>query len=106
MIDKKIKTLNFSTNWNNKLNNKAFTTLRLSNRFCVGDKIEITLKDKKICNVEIIDKACFTLDKINNYISYLDTGYSPDECKNILKKMYKNFDWGMQKIYFYLMVKK
>jgi hypothetical protein len=97
-----MKRIDFSYNWNNKLECKAFTTLRLSDRFNVGDKIEVYLKDKKLGDAAIIDKKLFSLDSINQYVSYLDTGYSVEECQNILKRMYKNIDWKKIKIYFYL----
>lgn len=101
------KIINFSYNWNNKLNCKSFTTLRLSHKYSTGDKVEITLKNKFHCNAEIIDIKRFHLENINNYVAYLDTGYDEIECQNILKKMYKNknIDWDNQNIYFILLKK-
>jgi len=99
--------LNFSYNWNNKLDCKAFTTLRLSDRFSVGDKVQINLKKKEHSKGIIIDKRIIVLDNINNYIAYIDTGYDKEECKEILKKMYKNkdIDWETKPIFFYLIKK-
>jgi hypothetical protein len=55
-------TIKFSHNWNNKLDCHAFTTLRRSNprRYAA----------------------------ISDFITWIDTGYSLDECKGILRKMY------------------
>ena len=38
------------------------------------------------------------LHQINEYIARIDTGYSADECQNIIRTMYKNkrIDWNTQ----------
>jgi len=104
-----MKDLNFSFNWNNKLQNRAFTTLRLSDKYNVGDELTVNLKKEKLEGTYyILDKKVLLLENINKYIAYLDTGYNPSECKLILQRMYKskNVDWSKQKIYFYLIVKE
>lgn len=104
------KELKFSYNWNKKLDCNAFTSLRLSGRFNVGDEVNIKLIGKKA----LIDKGLaickgkkrLTLDAINEYIALLDTGYSSDECKQIIKRMYPKINqWDTQPIYFYLFQK-
>ncbi len=102
-----MKELNFFTNWNQKLDCKAFTTLRLSDRYIVSDKIEIKLKNKPHSYGEIIAKKYFLLKDITEWIAYIDTGYSKTECQDILKKMYKNknINWTTQNIYLYLIRK-
>ena len=99
--------LNFSYNWNNKLDCKVFTTLRLSNRFEINNSIKITLNKKEIGYGKIIGKKSFKLKDINDWVAYIDTGYNAEKCKNILKKMYKNknINWNEQIIYFYLIEK-
>jgi len=99
--------ISFSYNWNKKLDCNAFTTLRLSDKYKINDIVKITCKKSIVFNAKIVDKKVFTLDKINNFIAYLDTGYDMQECKNILMKMYKNknINWETQKIYFYLIKK-
>lgn len=99
-----MQTLDFSYNWNNKLDCKAFTTLRLSGRFGIEDKIEVRLNKKFKCFGGIVDRKCFKLRDITDWIAFIDTGYNKIECQNILKKMYKNknIDWLTQNIYFYL----
>jgi hypothetical protein len=70
--------IKFSTNWNNKLNNKSFSTIRIfnSNKYIVGAKIEF--------------EKGFYLNQLSMPMAYLDTGYSRNETIEILKKMYKN----------------
>jgi len=102
-----MKEIDFSYNWNNKLDCKAFTSLRLSDRFDVGEQVRVTLHHKKKFFAEVVDKRWILLDEINEYIARIDTGYSAEECKDILRKMYKgrNVDWSKQKIYHYLFKK-
>lgn len=98
--------LTFSTDWNNKLQCSYFTTLRLTNHFEVGKKYEIHLKDVQIGFGRIISKKLIYFHQINEYISYLDTGYSPDKCKALLREIHKNrcpkVEWKTQPIFFYL----
>ena len=98
--------LKFSYNWNNKLDCNYFTTLRLSDRFNIGDKVRIFLKQENKGTGIIIDKKAIMLNQINNFIAGIDTGYTVEETKNILKRMYKNVDWECQDIYLYLIKKE
>lgn len=82
--------IDFSFNWNNKLNCKSYTTFRMkSDKYKVGEVYSIYLKNQYLHDAECIDIKYLTLDKVNNYTSYIDTGYSVDEFKNIVKRMYK-----------------
>ena len=96
------KKLNFSYNWNNKLNCKVFTSLRMTNRFDIGDRVEISLKDKPLGVGIVKGKKSFLIDGINDFIAYIDTGYNRDECIKMLKRMNKISDWSKKKIHFYL----
>lgn len=88
-----METINFSYNWNNKLQCHYYTTLRINSpRFRENNMYDIILKGKKIHDGRIIKITLLSLDKINEYIGGLDTGYSAEDCKNILTKMYKNID--------------
>jgi hypothetical protein len=84
------KGFNFSTNWNNKLDNNAFTTLRMSSRIQIGEVVEISLKKEFKYFAECIDRKKIKVNQINEFIAYIDTGYSKEECINIIKRMYKN----------------
>lgn len=83
--------LDFSYNWNNKLECKAFTTFRMANphKYKIGLELEVYLKDKFVAVCKIIDMRVLRLDQVNEFVAYLDTGYSVDEFKNIVRRMYK-----------------
>lgn len=91
-----MQTINFSYNWNKKLDCNAFTTIRLyqPNKYQIGHEYEIRLKEKALFNAVIVDVKKFYLKDLSNFISYLDTGYSKENCTGIIKKMYPkiNFD--------------
>lgn len=98
------ETLEFSYNWNGKLDAETFTSLRLSSRFEIGQKVEIKLKKEIKGPATVIDKLKLeSIYKINNWISHLDTGYPPDECRKVIKAMYPRVEgWEKKPIYLYL----
>jgi glucuronate isomerase len=85
-------TVDFYYNWNNKLDNHAFTTLRFHNpsKYVIENVFRIRLKGKMLGVAELKAVKTITLHQLNPYITYLDTGYDVEQCRNILKKMYKN----------------
>jgi len=97
--------LDFSHNWNNKLGCKYFTTLRLSGRFAIGDRVEVWFKDAFLGVAEVLDKKRLASPaQINEWVAGLDTGYSADETRNILARMYRDVtDWSNQPVYYYLL---
>lgn len=100
-----MQTLSFSYNWNKKLECDFFTTLRLYNpeKYNVGAQLIIEMKaeQKKIATV-IAHKKIMLAD-INEFIAGLDTGYSVEECKNILRRMYPKANWQTQYLSFVLL---
>jgi len=101
------ETLKFSTNWNNKLNCNAFTTLRLrnDNKYYPGAKVNIWLGNTLKGKGTILGVSLYTLDKINEYVARIDTGYSAEECRKIILQMYKNkptINWETQQLAFCL----
>lgn len=95
----------FSYNWNNKLNNKYFTTLRLNDKFKVGETYPTHFKGKPRGIVTVVDKRHLFLADINDWIAYLDTGYSRAECQKILQTMYKSkgVNWSQKQLVLYLL---
>ncbi|GIW67773.1 MAG: hypothetical protein KatS3mg096_641 [Candidatus Parcubacteria bacterium] len=84
-----MQTINFNYNWNNKLNCKSFTTIRpKSSKYKIGEKYKIMLKNQFLYDAVIVDIRTFKLDKVNEFIARIDTGYSKEECVDIMKKMY------------------
>lgn len=83
---------NFSTNWNNKLFTGCYTTLRMSDRYQIGDKGIITLKQQPQHIGEIIAKNPLKLDadrsSFLDVIAFLDTGYCWNDTVKIIMKMY------------------
>ena len=105
MIDR----LKFSRNWNNKLNNDYFTTIRIADikRFYVGKTMEIQLNDTHFCYTEIVKTyECF-LDELKDLICYIDTGYNAATAKGMFRRMYEaqNIDFSQKKIQVILLKK-
>ena len=105
-----MKDLSFSYNWNNKLDNKAFTTIRLKQekRFVAGEEFKIILepkgKEAEIKGIaKIMDIKHFKLSGLNNFMSYIDTGYSKEECDKIIRRMYGKCDFEKQELSFILL---
>ena len=71
-----------------------FTTLRLrnNNKYKVGNRHKIILNEKGVLRDhgigEIIAIRVLRLHQLNEFICGLDTGYTIDETKQILYKMY------------------
>ena len=86
--------LKFSFNWNNKLTNKAFTTIRIHNpkKYIINQEYNIEISGRATGTA--ILKAITTVkgSNLNEFICYLDTGYSKAETLIILKRMYKGID--------------
>lgn len=82
--------ISFSYNWNKKLDNNSFTTIRLSNesKYQVNKHYNITLCGNFLKKVIIVAIKRITINQINEYIAQLDTGYSQVECQNVLYRMY------------------
>ena len=103
-----MKTINFSYNWNNKLECSAFTTIRLENpsKYVIGDNYQINLKDEPKCTAVIVDIKPFYLSKINAFMSMIDTGYTPAVCTGIIEKMYSKVDLNVKPLWFILLAKQ
>lgn len=87
----KPKNIAFSYNWNRKLDNKCFTTIRLSNdsKYQVGEVYDIYEKETYRGPAKLVEKRKIHLEKMNEFIARLDTGYPAGEAKKILRRMYK-----------------
>ena len=85
-----MNTLDFSHNWNNKLDCNVFTTIRLSDRLKVGEWVQVTLNTRSKGQHLVLDKRSLKANQLNEWICFLDTGYSLAETRTILNNMYKN----------------
>lgn len=90
-----MEKLEFSTNWNNKLDCKCFTTIRLFNptKHFKGNRFDVFLQKKYKAKVEVLSVGVIKIDSLTDYICYLDTGYSKLETIQILNKMYPHIDF-------------
>lgn len=102
-----MKTLRFNHNWNKKLDCHCFTTLRLSSGYNFGETVQVLLGGVNWCLAKVTGKKQFNIEDINAFIAGVDTGYSAEECKQLLRNMYKNknIDWSKQPVYLYLLQK-
>ncbi|KAA6335028.1 hypothetical protein EZS27_016691 [termite gut metagenome] len=103
-----MERIRFSNNWNNKLSNKAFTTLRLHNphKYRQGNRYEIEWQGKVLGIAVMRDIRHTTLANLNSFVTYLDTGYNVAQTINLLQTMYKNkgVNWNVQTLDFCLLV--
>lgn len=99
--------LNFSYNWNNKLENTAFTSIRLyqPEKHFVGNQVNISLKGHSRGTGVLKGVKPMYLHQINDYIAYLDTAYDAEECKKIIRRMYSSVDFENKQIVLLLIVK-
>lgn len=83
--------LQFGYNWNNKLDCKYFTTIRAYNpeKYRPGNTHRVFLNKKYIFNASVMDMRCIKGKQLNPFICGLDTGYSVEETKEVLERMYK-----------------
>lgn len=92
--------IEFSTNWNKKLNTNFFTTIRLSNtaKYHVGKCFKVIKKEEYLFDVIIKGIRYCKIDELPEFTCYTDTGYSKDETIKMLKTMYskKQVDWSKQ----------
>lgn len=99
--------LNFSTNWNSKLNCQCFTTIRLHNpkKYFPGARFNVYLKGHFKGSAQVIGVKICLLKDVSEYVARLDTGYSAAEFKKIIQTMYKGkpIAWERQLLDFCLL---
>ena len=103
-----METIRFSYDWNNKLSNKAFTTLRLHNpaKYRSGTRYRIECNGRLRGTAVLREIRTFKISALNDFVSYLDTGYDTVETVRLLQTMHKNkrIDWSVQLLDFCLLV--
>ena len=104
-----MERLEFSTNWNNKLDCKCFSTIRIYNptKHFKNNLFEIYLQRKYKGKAVVLGVIITYLDQLSDYICYLDTGYNKAETVELIQKMYKskNIDFKKQQITILLLQK-
>jgi len=83
--------IQFSYNWNNKLDNKAFTTIRLHNpkKYIIGNVYDIEIKENPKGKATLHEIRTLKISQLNDFICYLDTGYNREQTIKMLQRMYK-----------------
>ena len=101
--------LNFSTNWNQKLNCTCFTTIRITN-YPVGSIMHVVPNKSvgiKPFAVSIVVCKQFHLDALTDGVAYIDTSYSAETVRKIMQTMYsKKFPNWKDMPYYLLILKK
>ena len=100
--------LEFEENYNNKLNCDCFTTIRLHHpvKNAIGAIKHVYLKGVWKGDAKIMYAATIRLDQINRTMSKLDTGLLPEECRRLIKSLYKHrpgINWETQQLDYILL---
>lgn len=94
--------LKFIENYNGKLWQPYFTTIRLNDdKYRVGAVFSVILGSSvKMGIYEVIHKKVIRLSEIDTITAYLDTGRPLDEAKALIRNVYasKNIDWYKQEL--------
>ena len=85
-----MKELKFSHNWNNKLENDCFTTIRLSKTYNINDNVRVAYKGIINRECTIIGKWIVKINQLSEYTCRLDTGYSKEDTIRLILAMYKH----------------
>lgn len=98
-IQQPAKHIKFSTNWNGKLFTHFFTTIRLDNHYHeVGEYYKVMKDGEFLFRGKIHVKRTILLSQLTEIAAFQDTGYSLEETRELLKKMYPGKDWATQKL--------
>ena len=94
----------FNCNWNGKLNNNCFTTIRLANpkKYALNSQHKIILKNEFLFDAIVLAYKELFLCDLNDFMAFVDTGYSRLETRDIIYKMYPSVDFKTKKICFVL----
>lgn len=92
-----LDSISFFHHWNNKTDCDAYTTIRLSGRkYQVGKRFNVYLQKRFIHVAEVLAVKEMYLHQLNEFIARIDTGYSVEECREIIIKMYPRLDMHKQ----------
>lgn len=91
--------LHFSYNWNNKLDCKSFTTIRISGKYSLNSQWRIFLKGDYLGLAKVVSVTQLLADNMSEPMALLDTGYNKKDTLDILKKMYPTYNFHIAPIY-------
>ena len=113
--DPGLPLIEYTTNWNGKLFTNAVTTIRLwqPNKYVVGRDYRFIQIQKMSVNTDwgqwkLVQAKPIQLIDVDDYIGYLDTGYSGEATQEIMRKMYTGKVKDIETAWFglYLLVKQ
>lgn len=87
-------SLYFNQNWNNKLSNDCFSTIRLDNpsAFIPNNEFNIVCSLMSAGIIEFKAKIVlyqpFFLDDLSDHVAYMDTGLNAKDTAEILRRIY------------------
>lgn len=102
-IDEKPKDdvlfLDFSNNWNNKLNCFSFTTIRPnSNKYKLNDEVVVRLKDVIYCKAKLVKIRKLSIAEIiEEGVGFTDTGLGENEFYELMESFYSKKTWWKNK---------
>lgn len=84
--------INFSSNFNSKLNADIFSTIRMRNdkRYQQNRLYTITLKDQLHGQARILYLRHFDIQNLPNATAYQDSGYNAQDTIKMLQTMFKH----------------
>lgn len=85
-----MRTIKFSSNWNGKLCNDVFTTIRLYDydKYPIFEKYEVHYKNKVLGIVECEAQKAFKYGSINDITALVDCGHAAPYLTKLLKNFY------------------
>lgn len=84
-----MQKIEFNKNWNGKLNNECFTTLRInSEKYKRWQIYDIELLGESVGRCICTDKKVLKLSQIDDWIAALDTGADADSFRKIIEDIY------------------
>ena len=88
-----MKSISFSTNWNNKLSNDCFSTIRIwqPDIYVQGEEYKVWLKHQFRGIAELVLANQFEFRNLTEGMALLDTAYSAEECREIMRKMHTKY---------------
>ena len=88
-----MRQLTFNYNWNNKLRNTCFSTIRIwqPDKYVLNEHYSVYLKQYWLGTAELVMARDFTFVYLTQGMALLDTGYTKTEVQGILRKMYEKY---------------
>lgn len=86
-----MQVINFTTNWNNKLNCDYFITFsKRSSKWVEGKTYQINLEGRKYCKAVLKKVKPIKLEQVDEFIAALDAGADIERFKRNIDFLYPN----------------